>query len=351
MINYGLDKITKPSRPIYQQLYNYYYYCDKRCRFSPVTMDFKTRNINYFVQFSRLTRLEDITNDMIDEWVAYQVSRDNSGRTINHRLYQMKVMLKWQRDDNVIMPNVKISRISMQREDPPRKRYFTREQIDKALSFADRREWLMIQLAFECGLRISELRKLRLSDIEDRKIKVIGKCRKLRHCFMSEETRKRLDDYIVSEQISDCLWPSAINNSSPMCTQNIRKAIQRVFDAAGLHGMVPHDLRHSFATELKNMGISTREIQVGLGHSTQSVTEQYLHDLDGYEVEQLYERRYQILRDEEEADAVDRISNSQLLEKVLLQRYLDKYLDSSDQPEQTLSKTLALLGGTTTPTE
>lgn len=343
MINYGLDKITKSSYPIYQQLYNYYYYCDKRCRFSPATMDFKTRNINYFVQFSCLTRLEDITNDMIDEWVAYQVSRDNSGRTINHRLYQMKVMLKWQRDDNVIMPNIKISRIPMQREDPPRKRYFTREQIDRALSFADRREWLMIQLAFECGLRISELRKLRLPDISECKVKVIGKCRKLRHCFMSEETRKRLDDYIISERISDWLWPSSINSSSPMCTQNIRKEIQRVFDAAGLHGMVPHDLRHSFATELKNMGISTREIQVGLGHSTQSVTEQYLHDLDGYEVEQLYNRRYQILHDEEEADVVSRIGNSQLLEKALLQRYLEKFLSNNGQPEQSLSKALALL--------
>lgn len=76
-----------------------------------------------------------------------------------------------------------------------------------------------------------------------------------------------------------------------------------------------------------------------------------MHDLDGYEVEQLYERRYQILRDEEEADVIDRISNSQLLEKALLQRYLDKYLGSSDQSEQTLLKTLALLGGITTPTE
>ena len=50
----------------------------------------------------------------------------------------------------------------------------------------------------------------------------------------------------------------------------------------------PHDLRHSYATDLKLLGVSTREIQAALGHATESVTERYLSDLDGFNLKSVY---------------------------------------------------------------
>lgn len=335
---YNLEKVIKRRKPVFKQLLDYYTFCDKECRFSQKTMDFKTHCINDFVKFSKISRIEDITNKQVSKWVEAQEKRGCSGRTVNHRLYQLKVMLKWQRDDNVVIPELKLARIKMCKEEPPRKVFFTREQIDKALGFADQREWLMIRLAFDCGLRISELRNIKLSDIHDRKIKVIGKGRKLRFVIMSEETRKRLDSYITREHITGYLWPSPANNSTPICDQGLRKMMKRPFATAGFDYFRPHDLRHSYATELKTMGIPTRKIQVGLGHSTEAITEQYLSDLDGSEIEEIYAKRYSMVETIEQAQTRAQASNAGMnpaLFEVLSRYYVHGCIRDGVQPTST----------------
>ena len=290
---YGLEKITSPEVPIYKQLMEYYRFCEYTCRMSSNTMAVKTGAINYFVDYTGIEKLEDINNQMIYEWVDHMASRGNTGRSINGRLQQLRVMLKWQRDDNVLMPDLKISRIVMQKEVPPRKVFFTREEINSALALADRREWLMIKLAFDCGLRISELRNLRLSDIHEKRMRIVGKCSKLRYVIMSDDARIRLDDWIQREGITDYLWPNK-TNGKPICDYDMRKAMKKPFKAAGFNNFRPHDLRHSYATELKQLGVPTRQIQVGMGHSSEAITEKYLSDLDGFNVDEIYKVKYAV---------------------------------------------------------
>ena len=289
---YRLEKIVPEDTPIYQQLTNYYKFCD-RCRMSRATMATKTIDINYFVKFSGIKNLEEINNQQIDEWVDDMIARGNSGRSINCRLTQLRAMLKWQRDDNIIMPNLKISRIVMQKEMPPRKVFFSREEINKALSMANRREWLMIKLAFDCGLRISELRNLRLENIQGRKMRIVGKCSKLRFVMMSEEARTRLDDYIQREDIVDYLWTNK-KCDRPICDVEMRNAMKAPFIAAGFRNFRPHDLRHSYATELKQLGVPTRQIQIGMGHSSEAITERYLSDLDGFNIDEIYNVKFSV---------------------------------------------------------
>lgn len=289
--DYGLSKVTDKKYPIYRQLLNYYKYCSQTCAFSPKTMSAKTNYINYFVKFSGITRLEDISNQQIFDWIDYQKSRNNCGRSINHRLAQLKVMLRWERDDNVQMPNLKISRIPMQKEVPPRKNFFTRKQIQTALLYARGREWLLIKLSFDCGLRIGELVKLRLSDINGRKMKVVGKGSKLRWVIMSKEAKRHLNHWIKQEKISDYLWP-AWSGDGHMCQEEARKEMRSVFMRAGFTNFRPHDLRHSFATELKLIGLPTRKIQMAMGHSSEAITERYLSDLDGASIEEIYDAKY-----------------------------------------------------------
>lgn len=291
---YGLEKIVSKDAPIYQQLTSYYQFCEHTCRMSKTTMSVKTNAINYFVSFAGIKSLENIDNQMIYGWVDYMSSRGNTGRSINNRLRQLRVMLRWQRDDNVLMPNLKISRIVMQKEVPPRKVFFTREQINSALALADRREWLMIKLAFDCGLRISELRNLKLSDIHEKRMRIVGKCSKLRYVIMSDEARVRLDDWIQRENITDYLWPNK-TSSGPICDYDMRKAMKKPFKAAGFSNFRPHDLRHSYATELKQLGVPTRQIQVGIGHSSEAITEKYLSDLDGFNIDEIYNIKYSVL--------------------------------------------------------
>lgn len=290
-MTYGLEKVATKSSPIYQQLLNYYRYCGQICAMSEQTMATKVHHINYFVKFAQISRLEDISNQQIYDWIEYQKSRGNSGRSINNRLAQLKVMLRWQRDDNVMMPNLKIARIVMQKELPPRKNYFSREEIQEVLSCADLREWLMIKLSFDCGLRIGELLNIRLNDIFDTKIRIVGKGNKLRWVIMSQESRERLNRWIFSENILDFLWPNLLRTGH-VSQEDARNAMRKVFQKAGFADFHPHDLRHSYATDLKKLGLPTRKIQMAMGHSSEATTERYLSDLDGMNVEEIYRVKY-----------------------------------------------------------
>ena len=288
---YGLEKIVSKDAPVYQQVINYYDYC-KRCRMSERTMKNKICRINGFIKYSGISSLEQITNQQIDEWIDYMIGKHNSGRTINGFICQLRVMLRWQRDDNVSMPNLKISRIIMQKELPPRKIAFTHEQIDRVLEKANQKEWLLIKLAFDCGLRISELRNLRLDDINGRVIRIVGKGQRLRYVKMSKEARKRLDNWILENNVVDYLWVSRQNKTRPMCDMCTRRAMGRPFVAVGIYNFHPHALRHSYATELKKLGVPTRKIQAGMGHTTEAITEKYLSDLDGFNIDEIYDIKY-----------------------------------------------------------
>ena len=230
-------------------------------------------------------------NQQIYDWVDYQKSRGNSGRSINNRLAQLKVMLRWQRDDNVSMPNLKIARIVMQKELPPRKKYFSRPEIQKVLTYANLREWLMIKLSFDCGLRIGELLNIQLADIHGCKIRVVGKGSKLRWVIMSEESRNKLDEWINNERISSFLWPNLLHTGH-VSQEDARNAMRKVFRQAGFYDFHPHDLRHSYATDLKNLGLPTRKIQLAMGHASEATTERYLSDLDGLNIEEIYRVKY-----------------------------------------------------------
>lgn len=295
-MDYGLEKITNPDLPIYRQVLDFYNFASNVRGFTPKTMTTKTNCVNNFIKFSGIQRIEDITNKDIYAWVNWHKTNGNSGRTINIYLYQLKTMLKWQKDENIEMPGLKLSRIAMQKEEPARKNWFTRKQIQIAALHATPMVRLMIMLAFDCGLRIEELTNLRVSQFYGRKIKVIGKGRRLRWVMMSRRTHRLLKRWIKRNDISAYLWRK--NNSVGHLRQDaIRDLMTEAFAKAGFDNFRPHDLRHSFATELKLLGLSTRKIQLALGHSTEAITEQYLSDLDGVTIEDINrEVRFSLFR-------------------------------------------------------
>ncbi len=284
---YGLEKVTSPNTPIYKQLLEYYEFCEKVRGFTKKTMETKTAEINRFAKYSGLEDLKEVSNDDVFRFVAMLKDHNNTGRSINNYTYQIQSMLKWQRDDGLEMPKLKLSRIVLQKEKAARKNWFTRQQIELALLYAKPREWLMIALSFDCGLRIEEMVSLRVEQIKGRKIKIVGKGGKLRWVMMSKKTLRRLKVYLEREGIKDWLWPSRQSAGEHIRQDSARNMMAAVFKKAGFNNFRPHDLRHSFATELKLMGLPTRRIQLAMGHTTEGITEKYLSDLEGVTIEDI----------------------------------------------------------------
>ena len=149
----------------------------------------------------------------------------------------------------------------------------------------DMRDQAILELLYACGARISEAASLRLGDIDfpSRLVKVFGKGRKERiiplHELCVDALRAYLDEarpILLGAKRCDNVFVSTRGN--PMSADAIRKVFKATVRAAGLdERLSPHDMRHTFATDLLEGEADLRSVQEMLGHSSLSTTQIYTH--------------------------------------------------------------------------
>ncbi len=157
----------------------------------------------------------------------------------------------------------------------------SREEISKLLSsIANVKHKAILMLTYSAGLRVSEVVKLKLEDIDtERKLIHIrgAKGRKDRYTILSDVAMNTLKLYIESYHPENWLFPSKEDNSYITV-----RTVQRIFEDACNKAEIKkdvtvHSLRHSFATHLLESGIDLRYIQELLGHKSSKTTEIYTH--------------------------------------------------------------------------
>ena len=149
----------------------------------------------------------------------------------------------------------------------------------------------IIEMLYGCGLRVSEVVSLNISDIyaKDEFVRVIGKGDKERLVPIGKKTLKELTNYTQGERLhqeiqpkySDKVFISARGTS--LTRQSVFLLVKSLAEKAGIKKTIsPHTLRHSFATHLLEGGADLRAVQQMLGHSSISTTEIYTHVSDEY---------------------------------------------------------------------
>ena len=278
----------RKATPLARQLNDYLDYCENVKRLSKQTMNGKRWVCKAILAEIPINDITELTNDHINKWIELQTARGVGGRAINGRMRHLIAIIHHFSDEGYPVNNVRVRKIPKVKEDPARRNYYSEEQIEQVLRYADRMEWLLIKLCFDCGLRISELSNLRLSNIDGQMIKFIGKGNKKREAYMRPETLARLQDWVKSQGITDYLWPNC-HGKKPLLADSIRLIMRRPFYEAGFTDFHPHALRHSFATDLQKHGASLLEMQAMLGHSSAATTQRYIHGLDG-QLENLFDK-------------------------------------------------------------
>ncbi|MDO4759319.1 MAG: tyrosine-type recombinase/integrase [Candidatus Saccharibacteria bacterium] len=279
----------KNIKPINKQIDEYLNYCENVRRMSEQTLHGKRWICKELLKTVKINSLSELSNKHINDWVTEQTARNCSGRTINSRLVNLVAMLRYFQDMGMAFPKLKLRLIMKCKEQPPRRVYYTKEQIEQVLRYADHLEWLLIKLCFDCGLRISELRNLRLMNINGRMVTFIGKGSKARESYMSEEARSRLNDWIQRNRVEDFIWVRTPGKNEPMSVEDIRYLMRKPFFQAGFKNFYPHSLRHSFATDIQKNGASLMETKEMLGHARVETTERYVHSLEG-RLEQIFDK-------------------------------------------------------------
>ena len=147
------------------------------------------------------------------------------------------------------------------------------------------RDRSMLELLYACGLRVSELVGIQLTEVilSDGVIRVTGKGSKTRLVPMGEEAVDWIKKYlaesrqnILNKQTSKFLFVT--NRGGEMTRQAFWYLIKKYALMANINKpMSPHILRHAFATHLINHGADLRVVQMLLGHSDISTTQIYTH--------------------------------------------------------------------------
>ena len=165
------------------------------------------------------------------------------------------------------------------------------EEIDRILASIDlttaegQRNRAMLEVLYSCGLRVSELISLRISDIypEEEFIRVEGKGSKERLVPISKTALREIQNYlyyrgeqVVKRGAEDILFLN--RRGAPLTRVMVFIIIKRQAELAGIHKNIsPHTFRHSFATHLLEGGANLRAIQEMLGHKKITTTEIYTH--------------------------------------------------------------------------
>lgn len=154
--------------------------------------------------------------------------------------------------------------------------------IDEPAGLRDR---AMLELLYACGLRVSELVGVKVTEVSlgDGVVRITGKGSKTRLVPMGEEAVDWISRYlsearpaILQKRLCDALFVT--NRGEEMTRQAFWYLIKRHALLAGItKHMSPHVLRHAFATHLLNHGADLRVVQILLGHSDISTTQIYTH--------------------------------------------------------------------------
>ena len=162
--------------------------------------------------------------------------------------------------------------------------YLTKEEVLKLIeSCRSDKQRAIVETFYGSGIRLEELRMLKLTDIESKNNRIIVRCgkgRKDRYTLLSKRLVETLRNYYRSQQQKPKSYLfEGQKLGEPLHSRSIQHSVTMAYQNAGLSAKehTVHALRHSFATHLLDAGVDLHTIKELLGHSDIKTTTIYLH--------------------------------------------------------------------------
>jgi len=261
---------------------------------SPNSIEAYLRDIHKLIQYLDIQKIEtspqDLSHDQLHAFLVWISELGLSARSQARMLSGLKAFYRYllmedlfDKDPTALLEGPKLGRKLPE--------VLSVDEIDTLLSRIDlskaegRRNKAMLETLYSCGLRVSELTGLKISNIYSAEgfIRIIGKGDKERLVPVSQRALKEIDLYIpdrktlqIQSEFEDILF---LNRRGRMLTRvMVFTIVKDLAKAAGLNKTVsPHTFRHSFATHLVEGGADLRAVQEMLGHESIATTEIYTH--------------------------------------------------------------------------
>jgi integrase/recombinase XerD len=235
----------------------------------------------------------DISKSTLLEFIKLKYSNGYSQKSIARFISSIRKFCCWAVAENIIDANP-AEKITLPRIPKNLPKDISERDVEKLLSSPsdsltlESRDKTMLEVLYATGLRVSELVRLELQNINlvQGVIRVIGKGNKERIIPLGELAVDSLEYYIsnirkeiLSDRISEFLFIS--KQKKAMTRQTFWHRVKYYVEKENINKKVsPHTLRHAFATHLLNNGADLRSVQLLLGHENISTTTIYTHIAD-----------------------------------------------------------------------
>lgn len=157
------------------------------------------------------------------------------------------------------------------------------ELLDSVDGKNSARDYCILTLFLNCGLRISELVGLNKTDVRVDQLRVLGKGNKERMLYLNDACRRALEDWLTEREAMTLVDQNALfvtlQNRRRISTAAVHKLVKKHLAAAGLDSTQysSHKLRHTAATLMLQNGVDVRTLQEMLGHDHLNTTQIYTH--------------------------------------------------------------------------
>jgi len=235
--------------------------------------------------------------DDLRAWLAQIASGGAARASVARRAAAVRGFFDWAHATTLINTNPAV-RLSVKFPRQTLPQVLEQDQVATMLEAAARaaeegrvsavRDWALAELAYATGLRVAELVRLDVNDVDlgNRLVRAMGKGSKERMAPFGAPAARALEAWL--DQARPALLASLAHNTAGpalfvglrggrLDAREARRGIDRVSRAAGQGGLSPHTLRHSAATHLLEGGSDLRSVQELLGHASLATTQRYTH--------------------------------------------------------------------------
>lgn len=247
-------------------------------------------NFQGFISSEFESKLEEVNYQMIRTWLVQLMDQGITPKSINRKISSLKSFYKFLLKKEVITQNPTARIVAP--KIPKRLPAFVEENkieklfdtIEFSNDFSGKRDRLILELFYGCGIRLSELIGLKKSDITSNTIKVLGKGNKERIIPISESVNSQIKSFLIDK---NNLADNSVNHEVLLVLNNGKKMYPKfVYNkvksylgkVTSMDKKSPHILRHTFATHLLNNGAEINAIKELLGHSSLAATQIYTHN-------------------------------------------------------------------------
>lgn len=284
---------------LYHALDSYITYLTAERGASPHTVDAYNRDIVSFIKFLEergLSFSERPERSFVEAYIGYARGMGKKTRSIVRSISALRGLFNFLLADGVITHNP-LEEIEIPKYSPPIPEVLSEQEVLELLklpvgSKTSLRDRMILELLYATGLRVSELIKLKRSDInlDGGFVIASGKRSKERVVPLNTFSKDTIKSYLQKENPRGVYLLS--NKKGGMLTrQAIWKIIRKYATKMSKEHVSPHTMRHTFATHLLEGGADLRSVQILLGHEDISTTQIYTH-VDSKRLKEIHKKHH-----------------------------------------------------------